>query len=100
MAKLAVEARSWFRRDGNVVELRIRVIPRAQQAEFGLVRGDQLVIRVNSPPIQGKANARLRQFLAAEFGCRQRDVELVNGEYDRDKVVRIHGVRMIPAALS
>ncbi|HAU10763.1 MAG TPA: YggU family protein, partial [Gammaproteobacteria bacterium] len=55
---------------------------------------------VNSPPIQGKANARLRQFLAAAFGCRQRDVELVNGEYDRDKVVRIHGVRMIPAALS
>jgi uncharacterized protein YggU (UPF0235/DUF167 family) len=27
-------------------------------------------------------------------------VELVNGEYDRDKVVRIHRVRMIPAALS
>lgn len=100
MAKLAVGARSWCRRDGNVVELRIRVIPRARQAEFGSVRGDRLVIRVNSPPIQGKANARLRQFLAAAFGCRQRDVELVNGECDRDKVVRIHGVRMIPAALS
>ena len=100
MAKLAVGARSWCRRDGNVVELRIRVIPRAHQTAWGLVRGDRLVIRVNSPPIQGKANARLRQFLAAAFGCRQRDVELVNGEHDRDKVVRIHGARMIPAALS
>jgi len=27
-------------------------------------------------------------------------VELVNGEHDWDKVVRTHGVRMIPAALS
>ncbi len=99
MAKLAVGARSWCRRDGNVIELRIRVLPRARQAEFGSVRGDRLVIRVNSPPTQGKANARLRQFLAGAFGCRQRDVELVNGEHDRDKVVRIHGSRRVPAEL-
>ena len=99
MAKLAGEVGSWCRRDGNVIELRIRVIPRARQAEFGSVRGDRLVIRVNSPPTQGKANARLRQFLAGAFGCRQRDVELVNGEHDRDKVVRIHGSRMVPAEL-
>lgn len=100
MPKQAGEARCWCRRDGNVIELWIRVIPRAHQAAWGSVRGGRLVIRVNSPPIQGKANAQLRQFLAAAFGCRQRDVALVNGEHDRDKVVRIHGARMIPAALS
>jgi uncharacterized protein YggU (UPF0235/DUF167 family) len=70
MPELAGGARSWYRRDGNVIELRIRVIPRAHQTAWALVRGDRLVIRVNSPPIQGKANARLRQFLAAAFGCR------------------------------
>ena len=99
MAKLAVEVRSWCRRDGNVVELRIRVIPRARQAGFGSVRGDRLVIRVNSPPTQGKANARLRQFLAGAFGCRQRDVELVSRDHDRDNVVRIYGIRAMPVAL-
>ncbi|MDP6079895.1 MAG: DUF167 domain-containing protein [Arenicellales bacterium] len=99
MPELAAGARCWYRRDGNVIELRIRVIPRAHQAAFGSVRGDRLVIRVNSPPTQGKANARLRQFLAAAFGCRQRDVELVNGEHDRDKVVRIYGIRTMPVAL-
>ena len=99
MPELAAGARCWYRRDGNVIELRIRVIPRAHQAAFGSVRGDRLVIRVNSPPTQGKANARLRQFLAAAFGCRQRDVELVNGEHDRDKVVRIYGIRTMPVSL-
>ena len=74
--------------------------PKGTSAPWVSVRGGRLVIRVNSPPIQGKANVRLRQFLAAAFGCRQRDVALVNGEHDRDKVVRIHGARMIPAALS
>jgi hypothetical protein len=99
MPELAAGALSWYRWDGNVIELRIRVIPRAHQAAFGSVRGDRRVIRVNSPPTQGKANARLRQFLAGAFGCRQRDVELVSGEHDRDKVARIYGVRTMPVAL-
>ena len=100
MLKQVEEARCWCRRDSNVIELRIRVIPRAHQTAWGSARGDRLVIRINSPPTQGKANALPRKFLAAAFGCRQRDVELVNGEHNQDKVIRIHGARMIPATLS
>ena len=100
MLKQIEEARCWCRRDSNVIELRIRVKPRVHQAAWRSARGDRLVIRINSPPTQGKANARRRQFLAAAFGCRQRDVELVNGEHNQDKVIRIYGTRMVPAALS
>ena len=85
MLKQVEEARCWCRRDSNVIELRIRVIPRGHQTAWGSARGDRLVIRINSPPT---------------FGRRQRDVELVNGEHNQDKVIRIHGARMIPATLS
>ena len=39
MAKLAGGARSRSQRDGNMIELRIRMSPRAHQVEFGSVRG-------------------------------------------------------------
>ena len=100
MLKQVEEARCCCRGDSNVIELRIRVIPRAQQAAWGAARRDRLVIRINSSPTQGKANARPRHFLAAAFAFRQRDVALVNGEHHQDKVIRIHGARMISAALS
>ena len=96
----AMSAGEWYRTDAEGIELRIRVIARARQTEFGPVRGNQLVVRVDSPPVAGKANVALRKFLALCFGCRQRDVVLVKGSHVRDKVVRIHAATVLPAFMS
>jgi hypothetical protein len=60
------------------------------------VHGGALKIRVASPPVEGKANAALIEFLAEAFGVPKRAVSLVRGETGRRKIVRIEAPRLRP----
>jgi uncharacterized protein (TIGR00251 family) len=46
-------------------------------------------IRLGAPPVEGRANAELVRFLAAEFGVGKADVEIIRGGSSRRKLVRI-----------
>jgi uncharacterized protein (TIGR00251 family) len=72
--------------------LKIRVIPRANKTEWGGMRGDARVVRLQAPPVEGAANEALLKFLAQELGVRVADLEIVAGERARDKVVRVEGM--------
>ena len=76
----------------ETARLVVRVIPRAKKSEFGGMRGEAVVVRLQAPPVEGAANEALRKFLAAELGVRPGDVAIVSGERSRDKVVRIEGL--------
>ena len=55
-----------------------------------------LKIRLAAPPVDGKANAELRRFLADAFGVPLRNVTLVRGEMSRHKIVRIDAPSLRP----
>jgi len=74
---------------GPALILTLHVQPGAKRTEVAGIHGDAVKIRLNAPPVDGKANAELLRFLAAEFGVPQRAVTLVRGEASRRKVVRI-----------
>ena len=57
----------------------------------------QLKIAVQAPPIEGRANSALIEFLADRFGLAKRDVELVSGELSRSKVFLLRGVTLAQA---
>ena len=63
--------------------------PGAKRTEVAGVHGDALKIRLAAPPVDGKANAELVRFLAAEFGVPAARVTLVRGAAARRKTVRI-----------
>jgi len=73
--------------DGVVVALHVQ--PGAKRTEVAGAHGDAVKIRLAAPPVDGKANAELRRFLAAEFGVPLAHVTLVRGEASRRKTVRI-----------
>ena len=56
------------------------------------MRGDQIVIRVSAPPVDGKANAALCRFIARTVNVTTHHVNVVRGQTSRDKVVRLEGV--------
>ncbi len=56
-----------------------------------------LRIRLNAPPVEGKANEALGRFLAKALGVSRGCVTLLSGEKGRNKVVRIEG--MTPEAV-
>lgn len=79
--------------------LAIRVVPRAGREGVAGYDGEVLRIRLNAPPVEGKANEALARFLARELGVPRARVALVSGGRNRNKVVRIEGMTL-QAALS
>lgn len=81
--------------DGTV--LRLRIVPRASRTALAGTVEDvdgrwSLKVRVATPPIDGKANAAVRRYLAGVLGLRERDVTLVAGERSRTKRVAVAGL--------
>ena len=88
-----------IRQDGQDLLLEVRVQPRASRTEFAGLMGNRLRIRLNAPPVDGRANAALVEFVAAECGLARSRVTLERGQTGRDKRLRLHGVPKIPDAL-
>jgi uncharacterized protein (TIGR00251 family) len=67
--------------------IEIRVRPNASRNKVGGTAGDppRLVVAVQAPAVDGKANAAVIKELAAAFGLRPRDFTIVHGELARDK---------------
>jgi uncharacterized protein len=70
--------------------LKIRVIPNAQRTEFA-GRGEELVLRLNAPAVEGKANKAALEYIASYFGVPRRSVSLAAGEKSRHKIFQIVG---------
>jgi uncharacterized protein len=82
---------SWITatKDGAVLTLHIQ--PGAKKTEIVGLHGEALKIRLASPPVDGKANAALLEFLAKKVGAGRTALELVSGQTSRSKRVRVAG---------
>lgn len=47
------------------------------------------VVRVNAPPVEGKANERIRELLAKHFDLPKSSIEIVSGLKGKKKVFKI-----------
>lgn len=80
--------------------LNIHAQPGARQSEFAGIHGDALKIRIQAPPVDGKANKTLLRFISDTFRVTLKQVTLVQGESNRRKRIRIESASHLPAALS
>jgi uncharacterized protein (TIGR00251 family) len=72
-----------------VVQLTIKVIPRASKPGIAGTRDGALLVRLQSPPVEGAANEELVQVIAKAFGIAKRDITIVAGERSKLKRVAI-----------
>jgi len=73
--------------------IEIRVRPNSSRNKVGGVVGDppRLVVAVQAPAVDGKANAAVIRELAKAFDLRARDFTIVYGELGRDKRLLVKG---------
>ena len=73
--------------------LEIRVRPNSSRNKVGGTVGDppRLVVAVQAPAVDGKANDAVLKELAKAFDLRQRDFTIVFGELGRDKRIMVAG---------
>jgi len=77
----------------GAAKLKIRVIPNARKTEFSGSRGDEIVLRLNAPAIEGRANEAAVEFLSRFFGVSRSAVVIIGGERSRHKIVEIVGLK-------
>jgi uncharacterized protein (TIGR00251 family) len=87
---------AYFRWDGDDLILDCHLQPKASCDQFAGLHGERLKIRLSAPPVDGKANALLLAFLGAAFGVAKSQVELLSGELNRQKRVRIRSPKQLP----
>lgn len=78
-------------KDGSLT-FPVRVVPRAKKNEIVGVEGGVLRVRIAAPPVRGKANEVLVEFLAQALGVRKRQVEIIRGQRARNKTIRVRGL--------
>jgi hypothetical protein len=69
----------------------VRVVPRASSTGLAGIHNGAVRLRVQAPPLDGKANAAVLEALAGILGVRPRDLDLISGQRSRTKTVRVHG---------
>jgi len=67
----------------------IHVIPNAARTLAAGLHDGALRVRLHAPPVDGKANNALVQWLAQELGVPRAQVELIRGQTSKRKQLRV-----------
>ncbi len=78
--------------NGEAVLLSLHIQPGAKKTAVVGLHGEALKIRLAAPPVDGKANQALVEFLAASLRVTKSRIDLVSGVSSRTKRIRITGV--------
>ena len=82
-------AEDWLRESAGRTTLTLHIQPGAKKTEVAGQHGDALKIRLAAPPVDGKANAALINFVADRLGLAKSAVSLKSGQTSRRKVLEI-----------
>lgn len=83
---------SWMNSSKEGVILTLKATPRASKTEIAGADEEWLRIRLQAPPVDGKANKELVDFFSRRLGISKRSVEILTGDTSRLKRVRLSGV--------
>ncbi len=74
------------------VRIRVFAQPKSSKNEIIGPHQDAIKIKITAPPVDGKANECLIEFLAKTFSVAKRNVQLLKGDISRIKTFEIVGV--------
>ncbi len=69
----------------------IKVIPGSKKNSV-TCEGDTVKVYVTAPPVEGRANESVINVLAAHYGVKTRNIQIVKGLKTRRKIVNIEGI--------
>jgi uncharacterized protein (TIGR00251 family) len=82
-----------FHDSGGGTAFVVRVVPKSSRNEVAELMDDGTVrIHLTAPPVEGKANWLLIEFLSELFQVKPSQIAIVAGEKSKDKIVSIDGL--------
>ena len=76
--------------EGGII-FKIRVIPRASRDEL-VLENETLKLRITTPPVDGKANKHLIDFISKLLKIKKSSISIVSGVGSRIKSLKIDGI--------
>jgi uncharacterized protein (TIGR00251 family) len=92
-----ITGESFFCWDGDTLIVNILGKPSARSDAIGEPQGNQLRVSVKAKPENGRATDYMVKFLAPLFGVRVTDIEVVFGQENVNKQLRIKAPQKLPA---
>ncbi len=86
---------AWISIDGDSADsfiIALHCQPGAKKTEVQGEHDGRLKLRLAAPPVEGKANEALIQWLSKTLDIRRANIELLAGDLSRLKRVRVQGI--------
>ena len=80
-----------FTENADSIVFMVRVMPRSSQSEIVGEYDGALKVKLNSPPVDGAANAELIKLLSRKFDVSKDSIEILSGNTSKLKRVKISG---------
>ena len=90
---------SWYQTGSDGTTIHVHAQPGAKRTEVAGLYGDCLKLRLSSPPVDGKANECLIEFIARRLGVKRNQVSIIRGISARRKTVFVAVTGLQPAIL-
>jgi uncharacterized protein len=90
---------SWYHWQGDRLILTVQIQPRAKHNEIVGPHGDALKVRLTAPPVDGKANAALCEWIADVCAVAKTRVTILSGLTGRRKRLAIDSPRRLPVGV-
>jgi len=81
--------KSWIVQSGDGVVLNLHIVPRSSRTQICGEHGNALKIRLQAPPVEGKANKALIEFLSDTLDIARNRISILSGDTGRNKHVFI-----------
>lgn len=77
----------------NGAQFALRVQPRASRNAIVGTMGDAVKLAITAPPVDGKANHAVVEYLSDLFRVPKSSIVIVSGETGRNKLIAVRGMR-------
>ncbi|MGO9147973.1 MAG: DUF167 domain-containing protein [Desulfomonilia bacterium] len=84
----------WVSQKGGSAIISCRVQPNSAREGTGEIKNAAVVIHLNAPAVEGKANDALIKFLSKRLGISKSRISIIKGERSRNKLVAVEGLRI------
>ncbi|MBF0105492.1 MAG: YggU family protein [Deltaproteobacteria bacterium] len=71
------------------MKLTVKITPNSKKSEIMGWEGALLKIKIQAPPLEGKANTELVRFLSKQWGISKSSIHILSGETSRIKTLEI-----------
>jgi uncharacterized protein (TIGR00251 family) len=90
---------SWYQAGNDGLMIQVQAQPGAKRTEVAGLYGDSIKVRLASPPVDGKANDCLIEFLARRLGVKRGQITIARGLSSRRKSVFVAATGLQPTVL-